>query len=126
MKKKSHFCFNRLSHLSTHNGNKTLKTQKDNVQVLKGKSCNQERKIGLLEVETKEWNKKLEKALKADLKERKKRYWKNLVKRIASKNDNSSFSQSYVDELNKQIMYLQNEKLQLEERMQDFVTSKVY
>ena len=63
--------------------------------------------------------------MKAGLKERKKRYWKNLAKRNASKNDNSPFSQSYVDELNEQIMYLQNEKLQLEERMQDFVANKV-
>ena len=63
--------------------------------------------------------------MKAGLKERNKRYWKNLAKRNASENDNSSFSQSYVDELNEQIMYLQNEKLQLEERMQDFVANKV-
>ena len=63
--------------------------------------------------------------MKAGLKERKKRYWKNLAKRNASKNDNSPFSQSYVDELNEQIMYLQNEKLQLEERMQDFVPNKI-
>ena len=70
--------------------------------------------------------KKLEEALKVVFKERKKRsYWKNLVKRNASKNDSSSFSQSYVDQLNEQIMYLQNEKLQLEERMQDFVANKV-
>ena len=64
--------------------------------------------------------------MKADLKEIKKRYyWKNLAKRNASKNDNSFFSQSYADELNEQIMYLQKEKLQLEERMQDFVANKV-
>ena len=64
--------------------------------------------------------------MKADIKERNKRYyWKKRAKKMLQKNDNSSFSQSYVDELNEQIMYLQNEKLQLEERMQDFVANKV-
>ena len=126
LKNKPTSCLNKLSHLSTCNVNKKLKTQKDNVQVLKEKLFNQEGKIGELEVETKELNKKLEEALKASMKERKKRdYWKNLAKKNASKNDNSSFSQSSVDELNEQIMYLQNEKLQLEERMQDFVANKV-
>ena len=64
--------------------------------------------------------------MKAVLKERKNRYcWNKLSKRNASKNDNSYFSQSYADQLNKQIMYLQNEQLQLEERMQDFVENRV-
>ena len=35
------------------------------------------------------------------------------------------FSQSDIDELNAKIMYLQNEKLQLEERMLDFVANKL-
>ena len=126
LKNKRTSCLNKLSHLSTCNVNKRLITQKDNVQVLKEKLCNQEGQIGELEVKTKKLNKKLEEALKAGVKERKKRYyWKNLAQRIVSKNGNSSFSQSYVDDLNEQIMYLQNEKLQLEEKMQEFVANKV-
>ena len=124
LKNKRTSCLNKLSHLSTCNVKKRLITQKDNVQVLKEKLCNQGGQIGELEVETKKLNKKLEEALKAGAKERKKiYYWKNFAKRIASKNDNSSFS--YVDDLNEQIMYLQNEKLQLEEKMQESLANKV-
>ena len=52
-KNKLRSCLDKFSHLSTLNINKRLKTQKDNVQVLKEKLCNQEGKIGELEVETK-------------------------------------------------------------------------
>ena len=80
LKNKLTSCLNKLFHLSICNVNKRLKTQKDNVQVLKGKLCNQEGKSGELDIETKELNRKFEEALKAGLKERKKRYyWKNLA-----------------------------------------------
>ena len=64
LKNKLLSCLNKLSHLSRSNVKKRLKTQKDIVQVLKEKLCNQEGKIGELEVETKELNKKLEKERK--------------------------------------------------------------
>ena len=72
LKNKRTSCLNKLTHLATCNVNKRLITQKDNVQVLKEKLCNQGGQIGELEVETKKLNKKLEEALKAGAKERKK------------------------------------------------------
>ena len=64
LKNKLTSCLNKLSHLSTCNVNKRLKTQKDNVQVLKEKLRNQEGKSGELDIETKELNRKFEEALK--------------------------------------------------------------
>ena len=69
-------------------------------------------------------NKKLEEVLKAGVKERKD-ITRTLSKEMLQKNDNFFFSQSDVDELNAKIMYLQNEKLQLEETMLDFVANKL-
>ena len=58
IKNKLKSCPNKLSHPSSRNLNKRLKTQKGNFQVLKEKLCNQEGKIRELEVETKELNRK--------------------------------------------------------------------
>ena len=126
IKNKLKSCPNKLYHPSPHNLNKRLKTQKGNFQVLKEKLCIKKEKLENLKLRPRSWTENLDEVLKAVLKERKNRYcWKNLSKRNASKNDNSSFSQSYADQLNNQIMYLQNEQLQLAERMQDFVANRV-
>ena len=83
----------------------------------------QNEKNNFLENEVESLNKKLQEALRNGLKQRKKNYyWKN----VAHNNSTSdSYSQSYVDELNQQIRFLQNEKLELEEKIEEFVTQKV-
>ena len=58
--------------------------------------------------------------IQVGMKENKKNYYpKNLVKSMSNSNT-ESLSKSYVDELNQQIIYLQNEKMELEEKMKNF------
>ena len=78
--------------------NKRINTQKRNVSTLKDVVTSKEKKE-LLQAETLELNENLENALKEC---KKKYYWKNP----------ESFLQSYADEFNQQIFYLQNEKME--------------
>ena len=78
--------------------NKRINTQKRNVSTLKDVVTSKEKKE-LLQAETLELNENLENALKEC---NKKYYWKNP----------ESFLQSYADEFNQQIFYLQNEKME--------------
>ena len=58
--------------------------------------------------------------IQVGMKKNKKNYYpKNLVKSMSNSNT-ESLSKSYVDELNQQIIYLQNEKMELEKKMKDF------
>ena len=72
-------------------------------------------------------NEKLTEALKIGLKSRKKAYY---LKGTNSKEQSlvshaSSFSQSYVSDLKDKISILENEKLELEEKIQYFVTKEI-
>ena len=116
-------CFDKLGNLSTRNVNKRIKTQKSHVQNLKEKVSEQEKQIGELENENKKFDEKLQEALKTGLKERKQKYY--LSNKLKFNSFSKQYSQSYVDELNEQIVFLQNEKLMLEEQLDEFMSKKV-
>ena len=116
-------CFDKLGNLSTRNVNKRIQTRKSHVQNLKEKVSEQEKQIGELENENKKLDGKLQEALKTGLKERKQKYY--LSNKLKFNSFSKQYSQSYVDELNEQIVFLQNEKLMLEEQLDEFMSKKV-
>ena len=57
--------------------------------------------------------------------EKKKYYWGDIARKHSSKEtQNNVYSQSYVDELNTQIQHLENEKMVLEEKLNNFLANK--
>ena len=90
---------------------------------MKEKVSEQEKQIGELENENEKLDEKLQEALKTGLKERKQKYY--LSNKLKFNSFSKQYSQSYVDELNEQIVFLQNEKLMLEEQLDEFMSKKV-
>ena len=89
------------------------------LQNLKEKVSKQEKQIGELENQNKKLDENLKEALKTGLKERKQRYY--LSNKLKLNSFSTQYSQSYVDKLNEQIAFLQNEKLMLEEQLDEFM-----
>ena len=125
LKRELEKCLSKVSHFSTRNVNKRINTQKKKkVAILKDEGSVQSQKIKDLEAETSDLNEQLELALKKGLRARKsKSHWKCFVKNTSI--DENKFSQSYVDELNEQIAFLQNQKLELEEKLDIFMKKEV-
>ena len=96
--------------------------------LLKQTVASQEEKIENLEEEAKELNKKLEEALRVGVQEQKKKkryYWRDIAHIHSSKEtENNVYAQSYIDELNTQIQYLENEKMMLEQKLKDFLANE--
>ena len=113
-----------LSNSAISQTDKRLKTQRANVRNLKNKVLEQEENIAELQIENDNLSEKLEEALKVGLKLRKK---KNCLSNKLAKQDPPAkvFLQSYVDELNEQIHFLEDGKNKLEEELENFMSEKV-
>ena len=117
-------CIEKMIHFSTRNVNKRLKTQGANVQNFKNKVLEQEENIAKLQTENDNLSEKLEEALKVGLKLRKKKNY--LSNKLAKQNPPAKvFPQFYVDELNQQLQFLEDEKNKLEEELENFMSEKV-
>ena len=80
-------------------------------------------KNGLLEEEVEILNQKLTEALETGLKYRKKNSY--LKKKFGCLEPSSSYSESYVSALKNQISALENEKFELEEKINEFMTQEI-
>ena len=115
----------KLSSLSTRNVNKKIRRQTEKSLHLQKCLNDQSDKAVVLERDVQDLSKKLSKALKAGLKSRKKNYYLKNDSKTENVSKSSSFGQSYVSDLLAQISILQNEKLELEEKVENFVNKEV-
>ena len=111
----------KLAKYTPRNANKRLNRQKENNDLLRSQIKEVTAKINVLEEENAELNESLDRALKTTLKLRKSVSHLKIQNRKVNEKFNS---QSYVQSLKDQISYLENEKCQLEEKIEEFTTQK--
>ena len=100
-----------------------MNVKKGKVQCLEKEIQEKNSIINELEVDHENLNKTLETALKDGLRHRKKISFLKSKLRNSNSSSNDSFSQSYITELKEKIKILENEKLELEEKINDFTNS---
>ena len=111
----------KLAKYTPRNVNKRLNRQKENNDLLRSQIKEVTAKINVLEEENAELNESLDRALKTTLKLRKSVSHLKIQNRKVNEKFNS---QSYVQSLKDQISYLENEKCELEEKIEEFTTQK--
>ena len=129
---------NTISKFNVRNVNKRIKTRDDKIEKLRvekeeiknqlmvaqDEMINKEESIAHLERECADIHQELDKALTAKLREQKmKSYYKSQLKISRSQQDNSCY-RSKIDELNQQIKNLENEKVVIEEKMEEFMATR--
>ena len=113
----------KLSTMSTRNVNKRIKRSKERSMSMEQSLNDELCKNGLLEEEVEILNQKLTEALETGLKYRKKNSY--LKKKFGCLEPSSSYSESYVSALKNQISALENEKFELEEKINEFMTQEI-
>ena len=112
----------KLAKYTPRNANKRLNRQKENNDLLRSQIKEVTAKINVLEEENAELNESLDRALKTTLKLRKSVSHLKIQNRKVNEKFNS---QSYVQSLKDEISYLENEKCELEEKIEEFATPKI-